>query len=325
MWGPEYEELRDRYIEARPHYEALVRLVAEAIREAAREQDLQCQVTGRTKSVRSFIRKALERDKGYSDPFNDITDKAGVRVVARYPWLLGDLETLVESRFRVLSHDNKRLSRDPDRFAYGATHFQVALTSVAANPLEGLQCEVQVLTRAESLWAETEHDLSYKSPTPLPDEIRRIFYRLVSMMELFDLEVCRANEEMGAMEKSPGEQLLYILGAYHRRFTDGEFSRDLSRLILDFFAERIVPDGVDVASRMEQFVSERMRSLTSLFDRYQNDSRANPLIWQPELFIILWQLERDSFVLWDRWGEILPMNLLESLAEDWAVPIPQTR
>ena len=243
-----FVDLQHRYISERPQYEALANLVGETIEESARELDLLCSVSRRAKDVSSFLAKALT--KKYEDPYTEITDKAGVRVVAHYPWALRGLEDLVKSTFRVLELENKRSITPPDTFVYRATHFQV-IYPMAPEPLKSLECEVQVLTKAESLWADTTHDLFYKPPVPLPDETKRAFHRLMSLVELFDLEVLRANEEMSTIERSPGAQLLRILEPHYRRLAGKEYDEELSGLVLGFFAEQIVSGTMyDIESRV---------------------------------------------------------------------------
>lgn len=318
----EYDGLRKRYAMERPHYKKLAVLVAREIEDAAGASGLPCTISYRTKTIQSFLRKALRESKRYGDPHNEISDRAGVRVIAHYPWVLASLENLVKSLFTVLHCEDKRSITPPDKFVYRATHIQVAAPNSGPGSPEGLQCEVQLLTRAEALWADAEHDLSYKSPVPVPDAVKRRFYRLVSLVELFDLEIWRANEEMSTLERSPDERLLDILLPHYRRLTNEEYDRELSRLVLRLFVERVLPGAVeDVEQGMERFMSERSQKLADLLNRYKDDASVNPLLRQPELLVILFQLEIDPFILEEYWEDVLPAALLRSLADDWGVPV----
>ena len=311
--------LQERYIAERPKYDKLANLVGRTAKESARELGLSCRVSCRAKEVKSFMAKALARKGG--DPYNEIRDKAGVRIVADLPWALCGLENLVQTSFCVLESDDKRSVTPPDKFVYRATHFQVTHPA-APIQLKGLECEIQVLTKAESLWADTTHDLIYKPSVSFTDGTERTFHRLMSLMELFDLEVSRAYEEMSTLERSPQAQLLHILEPHHRRLVGVEYNGELSDLVLGFFAERIISEQIeDIKLRLDWFVRENSGKLERLFSRYRNDDHANPLIWQPEIFVILFQLESDSFVLQALWPEILPIDLLVSLSEDWGKPI----
>ena len=317
--NPATADLQERYIAERPKYCQLAKLVHRTIKESARDSGLLCNVSWRAKEVQSFTAKALAW-KG-EDPYNEIKDKAGVRVVAELPWMRGELESLVKKSFNVLSTDDKRSVTPPDRFVYRATHFQVT-HPVSPDHISDLECEVQVLTKAESLWADTSHDLIYKPSVPIIDDTRRTIHRLISLVEIFDLEVSRAYKEMSMIEKSPGAQLLSVLEPYHRRLVRTGYNQELSDLVLSFFAEKIILERIgDIESEIGQFIEDNTTKLEGLFDRYRRDDHANPMIWQPEVFIILLQLESDRFSLQELWPEVLPIDLLASLGEDWGTPI----
>ena len=315
----EFENLQRQYIQERPDYEDLTKLVIKALEDIALEHGLLCSVDGRAKEVHSFMTKAFT--KKYKDPLREIRDKAGVRIVAHFPGDLQSLEGLVRSTFTILDVEDKRSITPPDRFDYRATHFQV-LYPMAPGRLKGLECEVQVLTRAENLWATTAHDLFYKPPAPLPDHIKRTFHRLMSLVELFDLEVKRAKEEMSAIGEVPGEKLLHILLPHrHRLLTGKEYNAELSALVLTFFEDQVISELDDVASDLEKFVLDNREKIEGLFRRYSADPYANSLIGQPEIFIILLYLEKSIFILQEKWPDVLPIELLVSLADEWGVAI----
>ena len=313
------DKLRHRYIAERPGYLRLACAVRKIIEASAHETGLKCSVEHRAKEVRSLVTKALT--KKYADPYEQIGDKAGVRVVADFPWEREDVEGMIAPLFCVLERDDKRVTAEPDRFGYRATHFQVKYPEAPAD-LRDLECEVQVMTKAESLWANTTHDLSYKSAETLPPEIQRIYHRLVSLTELFDLEVARARREMDAMPKSFEAQLLNTLLPHHERLVGQAYDAELSEMVLNFLGERVISDAIDaVGPTIDNFISNNRDKIQELLARYQGNDHANPLIWQPELFVILSQLETNKFVLQERWSEILPESLLLSLADDWGVRI----
>ncbi|MDE2684212.1 MAG: hypothetical protein OXI54_08685 [Chloroflexota bacterium] len=311
--------LRRRYIAECPYYLRLARQIGQIIEESARDKKFKCNVEHRAKEVRSLVAKALT--KKYADPYDEIGDKAGVRVVVDFPWERNDLEEMIASLFCVLERDDKRVATEPDRFGYRATHFQVKHPR-APKAIRDLECEIQVMTKSESLWADTTHDLSYKSAEALPPEIQRIYHRLVSLTELFDLEVERARRELDAMPKTFGAQLLNILLPHHQRFVGQEYDAELSEMVLDFLGEHVISDSMDVVgATIDNFIANNSDKIQMLLGRRIGDDNANPLVWQPELFVILSQLETNKFVLQAQWPEILPESLLLSLADDWGVRI----
>lgn len=317
MLDSNLKEYQALYLSERHQYLELAEHVKATITDAAATQGISCTVLCRAKEIRSLSSKLITK------PYTQIGDKAGARVVVHFPWMLREAEDLVESLFRVLHRDDKREGASPKVFSYRATHFQV-VSPAATVELQDKECEVQVLTRAESLWADTEHDIAYKSSKDLPVHIRRSFYRLVSLMELFDLEVSRVRNEMNQLDDFPGARLLIALEPYHRRYVGGSYDGYLSGLVLNFLTEHIIKEPVDVvASNIDSFLLDNQQKLENLLARYKDDDYANPLIWQPELLAILYCLDNKRPELQQYWSDVLPFDLLNSLATDWGTVVYQ--
>ena len=313
------EGLRSRYLQERPNYEILAEHLRSKIESLAQQQGVKAQVSCRTKDVASYLKKALK--KQYQDPHNQIRDKAGARLVAQFLPDVEKLEHLVCSTFQVLKSEDKRSLLLPQHFDYRATHYQIK-DAGAPQEIRDLECEVQILTRAESLWADTVHDLFYKPATPLPPQIERTFYRLVSLVELFDREVERAMREMSTIEGFQQSQLLRTLENLYYPLSGKEYDSELSGVVLTMLEEAIARESIlDIQPEVESFVNRNRTKLIGLYDRYREDDRCNPLIWQPETLLIFLQLETDSFRLKETWENNLPIRLLEGLAEIWGHPI----
>ncbi len=136
---PGLEQLRERYLSELALYGKVAKEVQEQIERAAQRRGLRCYVTHRPKDVASFLKKALKGK--YANPYDDITDKAGVRVFAHFPWLIRDLEVLVNETFLVHQYDNKRLGLDSQILGYRGTHFEVKIQD-GPDDLRELICEV---------------------------------------------------------------------------------------------------------------------------------------------------------------------------------------
>jgi hypothetical protein len=107
------------------------------------------------------------------------------------------------------------------------------------------------------------------------------------------------------------------------RFTERRPDRALSALSVPAFArlhdvdpERIVPD------RIESFIAAHEDKLTEIYRRYRDDTRANPLLFQPEALLIFERFENDIDRVRDAWPiDILPVDLLENLALIWGADL----
>src|ERR1035438_2757809 len=89
------------FTEAQLLYDQLAQEVAFSLEKRVRDKKIPFdRVTKRTKSLESFAEK-IER-RHYHDPFNQITDRAGVRIVFLYQSTRAEIESLIEAEFKVL-------------------------------------------------------------------------------------------------------------------------------------------------------------------------------------------------------------------------------
>lgn len=70
----------DQWISEKEKYDKLWQRVAGMLKQKLRDQGLFTQITGRTKDDASLLKKLLKKGYGYEN----VTDKAGVRVVVRF-------------------------------------------------------------------------------------------------------------------------------------------------------------------------------------------------------------------------------------------------
>ena len=141
-------------------------------------------ISARPKTVGSFIEKAnkIESDeKVYSDPLNQIQDQIGVRVITFYKSDVDRVCDVVNRYFRAIE-DKLLVPESESEFGYFGRHFVLFLPSdVFENNDQRDECpdffELQVKTLYQHAWSEANHDLGYKSDSPLnPDQKRKIAF-----------------------------------------------------------------------------------------------------------------------------------------------------
>ena len=310
--------LRDRYLSDYPKYQELMELTRAQLKDLTQAHAIQCDVSGRVKEVASFLKKALKCED--NDPYSQIKDKCGIRIVAHLPWKIKDICQVIEERFEILSMDDKRVNQALQYFDYKGTHYDVRYPGAPVG-LRDIVCEIQVLTRAESLWADTSHLFAYKPAQEPPDYIRRSVYRLAALLEIFDTEVERTYNtllDQGFKEA----QLLHILESQYYRFNVAQYNRELSIDILSVLEKIMDSELIEqFDSKMKEFVSTNEEKFIELYERHRDDDRANPLIWQPEVLLIFQQLQTNPFLLREVWEVQYPVELLVSLADTWGVAV----
>jgi putative GTP pyrophosphokinase len=145
-------------------------------------------LTSRVKTVDSFIEKSVRKD--LEDPFRDIEDVVGLRVVLLFLSDMPDTLKLIRQSFTVRSEENKVESSDVSNFEYMSIHFNVEIQESYRGPrydtIKGMPFEIQVRTILMDAWANVSHYLDYKGQSSIPSELRRDFYALSGLFYVAD-------------------------------------------------------------------------------------------------------------------------------------------
>lgn len=167
------------------------------------------------------------------------------------------------------------------------------------------------------------HHLLYKAPVELPIAIKRGITRLVALVELFDAEIQRFRQEI---EDDPDFKEMAVIDALDDkilRYTARRPDRALSALSVPTLVRlHDVDPGQVVSERIEPFITKNASKLEELYERYRSDTRANPLLFQPEALLIFERMDNDPDHLREVWpAEQLPVELLDDLASIWGADI----
>ena len=166
-------------------------------------------ITSREKDPEK-LREKITREGEVPDALlKDITDLAGVRIIAYFPSDVDKIVPLIEKAFKLdPTHSmDKRLSSDPAIFGYASVHFVVEfrpeMLKLSEYALfEQMKCEIQVRTILQHAWAEIEHDIVYKSQGEIPFRVRRRFASLAGLLEIADREFESLRQDEMAVRKA---------------------------------------------------------------------------------------------------------------------------
>ncbi|HEY3421438.1 MAG TPA: hypothetical protein VGK23_12880 [Methanomassiliicoccales archaeon] len=156
----------------------------------------------RAKSIQSFGEKAGESSKNnpnqpkYATPMKDINDMAGIRVIIFFPNDIKRVDDCIRTEFGVekyVEHSSSKFQEEQGHFGYQSKHFIIRLKSRRTvlpeyRPYKDLRAEIQVRTVLQHAWAEIEHDIQYKSPTNIPEELKGRFSELAKVLNNADDE-----------------------------------------------------------------------------------------------------------------------------------------
>jgi putative GTP pyrophosphokinase len=182
-------EIIKRFLDLRRDHEQLCAEVEYILRKKLAEQTIEVSaVNSRAKTLNSFLQK-LQR-KGYENPFEQITDLAGSRVVCLYRSDIANIAEIIRSDFDVIEDVDKLDELGVDHFGYGARHFLVRLgknsSGARYDDLKQLVCEIQVRTVVQDAWAIIQHHLVYKRESQVPKLLQRKLNSLAGLFETVD-------------------------------------------------------------------------------------------------------------------------------------------
>lgn len=330
MYSVDLQSLRDEYSSRTASHELFRRRIHEKMSANTKNWNFYIEIHSRVKEVDSFIKKAMR--KKYPDPLSEIKDQVGFRLITSYQVNLKDIDEFIQSVFRVVSFEDKLDSLDYNQLGYLGLHYEVCLQDVlpGMNPYYNeMFFEIQVHTKAQNLWASISHELDYKLASgSLPPEIKRSFYRLGALIEIFDKEVNSARANIIKKPEFPELHLLLCLERVFHMFSSRKYDKEFSIQNLSFLKDLLGKDEIEnFQEKITGFSETNKDKLASIFSSYSLDSRDSYkmlMLFQPESVFIFERLERDKFHLFSVWRESLPIELLNFLATIWGVDLPDS-
>lgn len=262
-------------------------------------------VRPRVKEVDSFVEKAFYRSKNYQDPFNDITDKVGVRFVVL-------LESEIEYICNIIkgtdywdaSHDRdyqKEKEEKPELFDYQSMHFiltaKESIQFEDVNINKGTKCEVQIRTLLQHAYAEMAHDQIYKSKEKISPQIKRMVARSMALIEATDKNFGDASKLIA--EGSQKYNLL--IESLTRLYIKTIDTPDINKKVNIHFLETIdeLSDSLDINS-LEKFLLKN----TYIVDDIKNNFESNLIYRQPVSILAYYLLENRKCTFLSKWDDI---------------------
>ncbi len=185
-WEKEYQSKKSEY-------EKFEELLRDLLKSLLNKEGISAQIYSRTKSVPSFKEKIGR--KSYSDPFNQMTDIVGIRIITCYLDDINKISHLIRKEFEIdeINSLDKSGTLNTDQFGYKSIHYIISLSSPRGDLPEWIKfkkfrAEIQVRTILQHAWAEIDHKIRYKNEEDIPIKIKRHIYRLMALLELADEE-----------------------------------------------------------------------------------------------------------------------------------------
>jgi putative GTP pyrophosphokinase len=182
MKQAEFKRFHEKYLELLPGFEDLRDKAAHSLREAISKYWIKVHsITERIKSFDSCVNKVAV--KKIEEPFRDIEDFVGLRVVCLFLSDLDRVEKVINETFEVIHREDKTNDSGKDVFGYMGTHCIVKLkTKGKTNPMP---FEIQIRTIAQDAWASVSHHLDYKTNS-IPEHLKKDFHALSGLFYVAD-------------------------------------------------------------------------------------------------------------------------------------------
>jgi putative GTP pyrophosphokinase len=184
------EQIRKRYYELMPKYQNLTVNLKQALELFLHNAGISyLSIDHRVKDIDSFINKISRKE--YTNPFDQVEDICGLRIVCYYTSDLEKICDLIKKEFNIIESADKEQLLRPDQFGYRSYHFIVKIKGDWLNApnyrgLQDLKAEIQVRTVLMHAWAEIQHKLAYKRKIDVPDQFQRQFAIIAAKLEETD-------------------------------------------------------------------------------------------------------------------------------------------
>ena len=257
------------------------------------------EVQPRVKDIDSLLEKAFRPGKNYRDPYNEITDKVGIRFVV-----------LLESDIQIINdvisnidcwecsvdrdYEEDRINH-PTLFEYQSRHcivknirdLEYKGKSIPANT----PCEVQIRTLLQHAYSELSHDKIYKPVTNVIPEVHRIVARSMALIETTDQLFLEVNK-MIASDEIYLEQLNEI---YSKTILDlAAYERKANLIIIDSYRDYLF-EGIS------SDISNYFNDNKWMIDLLQRKADYNFFYRQPAIMLLFYLVKDHKHCVRELW------------------------
>jgi ppGpp synthetase/RelA/SpoT-type nucleotidyltranferase len=291
------QEFLKRWSEEKSLYEAWALFVSQEIerRLVAKiaptplEYFLKVPTIPRLKGDTSLIDKAFYRNKTYNNPYEDITDKVGLRYVVLLTIDIDQFSSIIEHPecepfwewSKDKDYEEERLAK-PLEFSYQSVHYVLRSKSGLnfgdqSIPAD-LTCEVQIRTLLQHAHSELTHDTLYKPKTTAKPSVKRTVAKSMALIEATDEFFVSAMNDLAKASK-PQQQLFDYLCSAYKRGTGREPGQERSnQLVIDVFIDHLPQDPI---GRIEVFLTGK----SYIFDKVNEQQGQRHFFNQPAVLL----------------------------------------
>ncbi|MCL6235497.1 RelA/SpoT domain-containing protein [Acinetobacter sp. ANC 5579] len=274
----------------------------------------------RVKNIKSLIDKAFYREKAYTNPYDDIEDKIGLRFVVLLTddvRILSQLITSHDSWDSIIARDYEdEKNKEPLLFSYQSMHF--ILRSKNEIKHKGIKipsnipCEVQIRTLLQHAHAELTHGTVYKKRQTTKPTVLRTIAKCMALIETTDKFFIEATKDLNA-DVITESQIIKKLDSIYFSKTGLQSHNQNSSLIVFYTFENLIDDKIieRILLMLDEhpYLINRIKTKYTTFNFYQ----------QSYILFVYWLLENKKYLVVDEWP--LDRKILECLATDIGISL----
>lgn len=277
-------------------------LTTEILSHFSKENIVKILPSHRIKDEKSFLFKALYRKKPYKNPFIDIEDKIGTRIVVLKS---SDIEKVANEilkfpkwKSKITKNIQQEIEDKPNIFDYQSLHIVVEpaeedLTfDKAIRPC--LACEIQIRTLLQHAFAEVSHDSTYKGPYKNDKGILRHLAKSMALMEATDDYFCNIFALMSDDKRYYSNYMNEIIELY-KSFNKDFNKQDLNFSITESVFELLEIQNVEL-SDLTFYVEKHKDKLSKIIK-----PQIGLLIQQPIFLLANYYFDIHRTMLKDNW------------------------
>lgn len=277
-------DLLARWRAEKPLYEAWADFIKQKVHEALQtciapvslDYFIKVPVKPRLKADSTLVDKALHRKK-YVNPYEDLTDKVGMRFVVL---LTTDIKKVCDVIEEGVEQDFWKASKDRDyekerldkplEFSYQSVHYvlraKAGIVHQGYKIPEGAPCEVQIRTLLQHAHSELTHDTLYKPKTTAQPEVKRTVAKSMALIEATDEFFEKAIKDLDEATR-PGQELLAFLSKLYENGCQATPGQEISNQIVIDTCFELTPQApykeIDDFLQAKGFVFDKIKGRLS--------------------------------------------------------------
>jgi putative GTP pyrophosphokinase len=294
-------ELLERWRAERPMFaawgdfvsEKLTAAIAQEIHPATVELFFRIPLKPRTKEDASLLAKAFHRGKLYKDPYSDIEDKVGVRIVVLFSEEIRIVERAINGcehwiAAKARDFEEERAAR-PFEFDYQSLHYIVRAKSgvrhAGIDVTHDTPCEIQVRTILQHAYSELTHDTIYKPSIQAEPDVKRAAAKSMALIEATDDYFTQVRQRL-ELAQAPERQVTESLNREYCLFVcNAPETSPLNILLVDHFRKWATEN---FAVDLNAFLKEK----PFLAERIQERAQKELLYRQPAILLVYWAIKQ---------------------------------